>query len=358
MAHLKPLLAFIPLILLAACASITPPQPPSLELPSPPSDLRAARKGHRVTLTWTVPTQTTDRQRVRSLGPTRICRGLEPVLKQCGTPAGETVASTPVKSATQKMEATYVDAVPDQLERDHPLEFTTYAVEVFNTNGRSAGLSNAVRVPLAPTLPAPRDLGAQVTAHGVVLTWAPGLSPSLRPQIQYVYRVYRRAEGSQESILIGELPVAGESSTRLTDPTIEWEETYYYRANATTVVTYEGGIEARVEGDDTPEIKVFAHDIFPPAVPSGVQAVYSGPGQRPFIDLIWAPVADVDLAGYNVYRREGTAQLVRINQDPIKTPAYRDSSVQPGKAYSYSISSVDVRGNESARSDEASESVP
>jgi fibronectin type 3 domain-containing protein len=48
----------------------------------------------------------------------------------------------------------------------------------------------------------------------------------------------------------------------------------------------------------------------------------------------------------------------RINAEPVKTPAYRDANVMPGKSYSYYVSAVDVRGNESARSEEASETVP
>ena len=28
---------------------------------------------------------------------------------------------------------------------------------------------------------------------------------------------------------------------------------------------------------------------FSPRVPSGLQAVFSGPGQKPFIDLLWSP---------------------------------------------------------------------
>ena len=40
-------------LMFTACATIGPPQPPSLELPKPPTDLRAVRKGDRVTLTWT-----------------------------------------------------------------------------------------------------------------------------------------------------------------------------------------------------------------------------------------------------------------------------------------------------------------
>ena len=351
-------LALGAVLTLASCASIGPPLPPSLELPSPPSDLRAARKGDKVTLTWTVPSQTTDRQTVRSAGPTRICRGLDPVLKECGTPVGEVVASTSsIKSAAHKIQATYVDTLPHELEGEHPLEFATYAVEVLNVSSRSAGLSRPARVPLAPTLPPPQDFAAQVTAQGVVLRWM-GEPPPAAPQLRYIYRVYRRPEDSQQAILVGELPMAGQSGVALTDSNIEWEQTYYYRANVTTVAAPAGKAEVRVEGEDTAEVKVFAHDVFPPEIPSGLQAVYSGPGQQPFIDLIWAPVSDVDLAGYNVYRHEAGAPPVKINADLIKTPAYRDAQVVAGKTYVYSVSAVDVRGNESARSEEASESVP
>ena len=92
-------------------------------------------------------------------------------------------------------------------------------------------------------------------------------------------------------------------------------------------------------------------------MPSGLQAVASGPGQKTFVDLVWAPVTDVDLDGYNVYRHEEGAAPVKVNAALLKTPAYRDDSVVPGKNYLYSVSAVDVRGNESARSEEAGETV-
>jgi fibronectin type 3 domain-containing protein len=105
-------------------------------------------------------------------------------------------------------------------------------------------------------------------------------------------------------------------------------------------------------------VKVFAHDVFTPAVPSGLQAVYSGPGQASFIDVIWAPVADADLEGYNIYRREASAAPLKMNSQPVKSPAFRDAQVAPGKTYLYSVSAVDQRGNESQRSEESSETVP
>jgi fibronectin type 3 domain-containing protein len=118
------------------------------------------------------------------------------------------------------------------------------------------------------------------------------------------------------------------------------------------------GKAVAVEGDDTAEVKVFAHDVFPPATPSGLQAVFSGPGQLPFIDLIWAPVTDADLDGYNVYRSEDGGDAVRVNTELVKAPAFRDTAVVSGKTYSYSVSAVDARGNESGRSEAAGEKAP
>jgi hypothetical protein len=379
-------------LMFTACATMGPPQPPSLELPKPPADLRAVRKGDRVILSWTAPSITTDRKNVRGLGATRICRGLDAKLTQCGVPVGEAAAQasapragsaqqgstqpgstqavpTAAKSSKQKISVSYTDTLPAELESDNPSRLITYAVEVLNGAGRGAGLSNQVRVSLVRTLPPPRDFGARVTGQGVVLSWtgdvaaagstkpsSSSLSSSL--SLRYVYRVYRRPEASREWSLAGEVPAGTEARLALVDSNIEWEKTYEYRAEMVTVVRQENKPDVLVEGDDTPEVTVFADDVFPPAVPGGLQAVFSGPGQKSFIDLVWAPVADVDLDGYNVYRHEAGTVAVKVNAELVKTPAFRDVNVVAGKDYFYSVSAVDVRGNESARSEEAGESVP
>jgi len=388
----KLLLGLAALAMLASCASVGPPLPPSLELPKPPSDLGAQRKGDRVFLTWTVPSGTTDRQRVRRPGPTWICRGLDPILSQCGSPVGETsplpnIVATK-DAAAKKASASYTDVLPAQLEVSTSAGFVTYAVEALNRNRRGAGLSNQVHVTTAPTLPPPEGFRAEVTKEGMELRW---IQPSLPVKpvgpVAYRLRFYRRAEGSQASISLGEqdygtgvrdltdavsegqkggeeILSSGEEQPRsasmgkFLDQSVEWEKTYYYRAAVVTVVNEAGTLAAQVEGDDTPEVKVLAHDSFPPTVPSGLQAVFSGPGQQAFIDLIWAPVTDADLAGYNVYRHEPGSTPEKMNSDLVKAPAYRDMKVVQGRTYIYSVSAVDVRGNESARSEEASESVP
>lgn len=354
-------------LLFTACASIAPPQPPSLDLPKPPTDLRASRKGNKVTLSWTIPTATTDRQRIRNLGPTLVCRAMQATLKECGTPVGkapaETVpgeakkkASIGKKSSGPKVAESYTDEMPSAILSDDPTAFATYTVEVLNPENRGAGLSNAVRVSSARSLPPPADLNARVTGQGIVLSWT-NASMLTAAAIHYVYRVHRRQEGATQPSLVGEVPAGDDRTLTFTDSTIEWQKTYEYQVQPVTVIAPEGKSTIEVSGEESPEVKVFANDVFPPAVPSAVEAAASGPGQPPFIDLIWAPDSESDLAGYNVYRREDNGATVRVNSELIRTPAYRDEHLTSGKTYFYSVSAVDVQGNESARSEEVSEAV-
>jgi fibronectin type 3 domain-containing protein len=240
------------------------------------------------------------------------------------------------------------------LQEQNPTGQAAYAVETLNEDKRSAGLSNQVQVPLAPVLAAPNDVRARVTAEGVVLTWTGFLHEHEAPELRHVYRIYRRQEGSDKNETAGDISLSTSQQARFVDHSFEWQKTYAYWVTAVTVFPRDGQ-ESEVEGDDCPPIRVFANDIFPPIIPTGLQAVFSGVGQQPFIDLTWAPGTEADLAGYNVYRREEGGQRTKINTDLVKTPASRDSSAQSGKKYFYCVSAVDLRGNESGCSEEASE---
>lgn len=357
------LLAVIAPALLTACATIGPPEPPSLQLPKPPADLRASRKGDHVVLSWTEPTLTTDRLTVRGVGATRICRGTAPELQLCGSPVGgvapEHSGADKTQNTKPQLARTYTDSLPAQLQSDDPLASVTYAVEVPNAAGRSAGLSNQVRISAVRTLPPPQDFAVRVTNQGVVLSWTNQVQAEVSGgALHYVYRVYRKPEGSSQPSLVGEVAAGNERKLSLTDSGMQWEKTYEYHARTVTVVSRDGEPALQIEGDDTSDVKVFAHDIFPPTVPSGLQAVASGPGQKNFVDLVWAPVTDVDLDGYYVYRHQPGAAPARLNAEPVKSPAFRDESVASGKQYIYSVSAIDVRGNESGKSEEASENVP
>jgi hypothetical protein len=341
--------------LLAGCGSPGVPVPPSLELAKPVSDLRAARKGDQVFLTWTVPARTTDGHNIRHSGVTQICRNIGNAMQTCATPVAEVGFQKSRNEASGKQLAGYTDHLSPNLELESPTSYFSYTVTVLNSYGRSAGLSNQVQVPAAPTLPAPADFQAELTADGVRLNWK-AVSAPLLARVRLAVRIYRHQAVSNVDSIAGEVPVTADASPTFFDRNFEWEKTYAYRACVVTIAGQEKGTVA-VEGDDTPPITVVAHDVFPPARPSGLQAVFSGPGQKPFIDLVWTPNTESDLAGYIVYRHEQDSP-VKLNSELVKAPAFRDNGALPGHTYSYSISAVDLRGNESPQSEEASETTP
>jgi hypothetical protein len=350
MAKVSPrfLAAILLATILAGCAQVGAPVPPSLELPKPVNDVRATRKGEKVLLTWTAPTKITDGETIRHLGPTRVCRSLQVPMKQCDTVVKDIPPTAGMGAVS------YSDQILASLLSPEADALAGYAVEVLNSEGRSAGLSNQTVVPLFPTLPPPQKLTAQVTPQGVLLQWEGQANVPQASALEFRLRIYRRDENGKTESRVGELGLRDQP--RVFDQGMEWEHAYFYRATFVSISSSKGDLE--VEGDDSPEVKVFVHDVFPPVAPSGLQAVFSSVGQPNFIDLTWSPNTEAELAGYNIYRREERGEAVEINSELAKIPTYRDRDIQPGKKYFYSVAAVDLRGNESAHSDEASESVP
>jgi hypothetical protein len=326
--------------MLGGCAQIGAPVPPSLELPKQVTDLRVTRKGNQVHLSWTPPTKITDGQSIQHLGPTRICRSLQLPMTQCDTVVA---AENSAREFTERLTPTLLN----------PTAAASYGVEVLNANERSAGLSNQVTIPLFPTLAPPMDLAAQVVPQGVSLEWSWPTPPPEASSLEFRLRIYRRDQAGRSDAKVAEVGPRENAEAKFLDQNFEWEQTYFYRATFVTV-----GGDLQVEGEDSPELKIFAHDIFPPAAPSGLQAVFSSVGQPNFIDLTWTPNTEAELAGYNVYRREEGGQPVRINSELAKIPTYRDRDIKPGRKFFYSVAAVDLRGNESMHSEESSDSVP
>ncbi len=328
--------------------------PPSLQLPRPIEDLNFARKGSRVVLTWTPPTQTTEHLGLKHQGATYICRsvGRYPV-NGCDMIKRLSPSDVALVTDKKREQAVFEDVLPNDVIAANA--FATYSIEVFNNRGRSAGLSNQVRVSLAPTLAPPQDLQAKVTAQGPVLTWT-GVMPTI-PGPTYTYRIMRRLQGVPNFAPIDDLPVDVAKTRVYNDRSFEWQKQYDYKIVPITAVAGQG-TNIEIEGDDSPVVSVMVNDIFPPSRPIGVQAVFSSVGQKPFIDLTWTPNAETDLAGYDVYRHEQGSEPVKLTAQPVQAPAFRDSDVKPGAKYFYSVVAVDLRGNHSERSEEASESVP
>jgi hypothetical protein len=343
---------------LLGCGVPGAPLPPSAEIPKFVGDLKAQRKGATVTLTWTTPTETSDGELIRKPGKMLVQRALS---SGSGSDLQfQTISELPLKPTLNEGrgdQAMAKDALSDAL-RSGGAEFAVYSILAQGRNGKSFGLPNRASVPLVPDLAPPHKVTASPVPTGIVVSWDEFLPPENHShlQTQYAYKIMRRLLGANEAVQVKQLD-AGNQGMSFVDTGIEWEKTYQYWITPVTL-WQDGNRKGEIEGDDSPVADVLAHDSFPPANPSGVEAVYSAGAPNSFIDITWTANTEPDLAGYNVYRHSGNEPPVKINSELVKTPRFPDPNIQPGMKYFYLVTAVDLRGNESGKSEETSETVP
>lgn len=343
-------------VCLCGCGIPGAPQPPSLGIPKAVTDLSATRKGSIVMLTWSPPTETTDGELIRHPGKMAIAR--KGAAGGTFQPVAEVELQPSVKTV-QRTKASVGDNIASLLAGSST-EFFIYQETTIGLRNRSSEPSNQVSIPAVLTATPPQSLTLGLAPRGVTVTFpVPAVPETNRLNSEYVFRVMRRqsdGNASAQPATVAEVK-PGAPIGEVLDTRIEWEKKYDYWVTPITR-WHSGAQQGEVQGDDSPTASILAHDTFAPAVPAGLQAVFSGVIERPGIDLTWSPNTDDDLAGYNVYRRANNGTPERINTELVKSPAFHDANVAPGNTYIYSVSAVDVRGNESARSAEASESVP
>ncbi|MHB1744014.1 MAG: fibronectin type III domain-containing protein [Acidobacteriaceae bacterium] len=375
--------AFALQVSLVGCGMEAAPQPPSLQLPKPVSDLTADRTGNQVHLAWNTPKENTDHLKLQGSVQMRVCR------QQQAAFSCETVATI---SAAPDKPAQYTDVLPPALASG-PVRPITYRIFGINKHGRSAGPSNVATVLAGKAPPEVRNLSAQVVERGVVLRWQPvsGLPPGTSIQIdrtlvtppvsakpaktKSLNPLPRSKEPAQQKLRVSLLP-ADAQHTAPTDPGIALDPTaqfgLQYTYSASRVVQQQVGQQGlQLDSSQSPAVQVATRDTFPPAAPSGLVAVPVSAVMNngaPEVDLSWSANTEPDLAQYRVYRLDVTTNqpMRRIAPqgdsasaaDALVAPAYRDVHVQAGQTYTYAVTAVDASGNEGPRSAEVTVTVP
>ena len=356
---------------LAGCGAPGEPTAPAPPVPSPITDLSAKQAGDGAQLTFTLPAKTVSGERMPAPPAIEILRGAMKPDGSVDAKSFHVVYTIPGSLLNRYQTGDHIEfALPITPEetREHPGESAAFRVRGRLAQKRASADSNTVTVRLFPVPERIPSIETKVTETAVELTWpVPAKTSGGEPLASVAeYHVYRgeldpsSADAAKQDLSQAKwkspLSMIGRTTVnRYRDESFEFSKTYLYVVRS--VVTVEGNA---IESNDSAPAIVTPRDIFPPATPQSVlAAVIAGAnGTPPEVDLSWSINSETDLAGYRVYRSEQQGTRGQpVTSDLLPTPAYRDTSVQPGHRYWYTVTAVDRAGNESTPSPPAEADV-
>jgi hypothetical protein len=354
----------VALLFVGGCGAPGEPTPPAPLVPVAITDLAARQAGDGVQLIFTLPGKTITGDRLASPPAVEIVRGTP---KPDGSPDAKsmrvvyTIPGSLVGNYVVEGHVKFIDPVAPAETRAHPGGTLVYVIRTRASKKRASGDSNGVSVRVYPVPEPIAKLEARVSEPAIELSWtAPTHTSGGDPLSVFSgYRIYRgeidaaSADAAATDLTKAQwktpltlLAPADENTYR--DTLFDFGRTYAYLVRS--VVVADGN---SLESSDSASAIVSPRDTFPPGTPQNlVVAVLSGATPSSvLVDLSWSINLETDLAGYRVYRSEHEdTRGALITADLLLAPAYRDTSVEPGQRYWYSVTAVDRAGNESEAS--------
>jgi hypothetical protein len=347
----------------SGCGAPGEPQPPSPPIPAAISDLAARQQGNGAQLVFTLPGRTIGGDRLAEPPATEIFRG---TLTPEGKPDNKsfrlvyTIPGALSKDYAVGGKMQFTDPLAPEELRAHSGLTLVYRVRTRASKKKNSPDSNTVTVKLYPVADRIQAVEVNVTQNAIELSWqAPKPDAGSSGETVTGYRVYRgeldaggpEAAGGDLSHAKWKNPpllLAPAENNSYSDTLFEFGKTYVYLVRS--LATVEGN---PIESDDSTPLIVTPRDTFPPAVPQNlVAALLPGAGDARIVDLSWSINVESDLAGYHIYRSEREGERGRLlDTEPLPSPAFRDTSVETGHRYWYSVTAVDHAGNESPASE-------
>ncbi len=316
--------AVILVIVLSGCGYVGPVMPPSPEIPNTINNLTVTERGDELVIYFSTPARTTDSLAIREfenldlrVGPSvtpfdfeRWAAGAKPY--EIDIPSPSDKDDPQPKPVSLKIPAA-------EWQGQHVAIAVRSSVR---KKGHFSAWSNRVVMDVLAPLQPP-VVTWEGTGKGVALSW--------KASSETRYEVFRQGPSDKAPINIGSA-----DDGFFVDPSAQYDTNYAY-----SVVAKSGAAESL----PSKILVVNFPDKFPPAVPASITAL-AGPET---IEVSWQRSPDSDLQGYFVYRSTNKGSYERQGT-MINVPTYTDKQVQHGKTYSYEVSAVDRKGNESDKS--------
>lgn len=347
-------------IALGGCAAPGEPTARHPVTPAAVKDLSARQLGDGAVLTFTLPTESTEK---KSLGetPTVLVYRTAAAQKGTGKSSVRLVETIPPDVVDSYKTGNHVeirdDIDPAEIARQ-PGQQITYTVRTSVSGQHASADSNPVKLAIYPAPESVTDLKANLTEKSIDLTWAPSEPPAGATAVDY--RIYRDDLGTGAAATSAASQPVEDNDFH---PTAEVQTPAYQDGDYVPGHTYRYMVRAvahfgssEVESLDSSPVLIAAMDVFPPAAPQNLVAVIipATPEMPTYVELSWSISPENDVAGYAVYRSDQAGEKgERQNSELLSTPTFRDTSVAVGQRYFYHVAAVDRAGNESPLSAEA-----
>ena len=340
-------------ITLTGCANPGPPRPPSLFLPAPVADTKiaASRVGNEVAVRFTVPARSTDNLPLRAPQLSgSLCRQAE--TGPCTTVTAR-LSVAAKGSDGQPNVVTWRDTLPADLASGAP-RIIGYRVEFFSSAGVSGGKSDPAIAAAGQSPPPVEGLAAEGSRSGIVLRWKPASEGNVvirREDIAFAAKTPANRNHPEPGVVW--LAADAASSDRVLDSSALPDVAYRYTAQRSIKVQLDSH-ELEMRSAESAPLNFTLREIYAPSAPTGLTAIgFTNADLQFAVDLIWQPVNERAVAGYNVYRQmidsNGAALSSRARISTVKAnlPAFHDASATTGSRYRYEVTAIDDRGNES-----------
>ena len=360
---------------LAGCASPDDPTPRRPVVPQPVRDLDARQQGNAVVLSFTLPRRSTRQEPLADPPAIEIYRGaIEPGGRSPEEISTRVVYTIPGELANSYQEdgrIVFRDAIePGELaQAPGSGAGRIYAVRTRAERNRASAESNRVVVRTYVPPASVAEMRATISERAVVLEWpaAGQASGAAASSEAGDYRVYRAeitsgsAAAAREDVakatLLAPLRLLGQvAETSYRDGNFQWGHTYLYVVRSVA----QFGAETVESADSKPAV-ITPAEVSLPAAPQGVEVVVvpATPQSAAYVSLSWAISDEAGVAGYTVYRSEQPeAPAVKLNENLLGAPTFRDLAVAPGSRYVYRVAAVDGAGQESVLSAAVEAQIP
>ena len=260
-------------------------------------------------------------------------------LTKVGKPKKTDVVAAPIADDTKRPLLSPAFRTPSRMYVGVPI----------TTKGKRGPMSGRALVAMVDPPPTVATPTVEYNEKAITVSWPPipgsapppvattGLLPSrpIGPPVPTIsYNVYEVSSATPPELT--RLTKGSLLQTTFSDARMVWGERRCYAIRALKTI---GNVE--LEGTESEPRCETLKDTFPPAAPTGLQAVPSDGA----INLIWDANTEKDIKGYLVLRGIAPAEsLEPITREPIQETSFKEN-VKPGVRFVFAVQAVDAAGN-------------